>query len=75
MICLLHPKNDFSAAADIAVQTLAQPSNEQIYVVPRHNRRSKMEIQESLNKASIALLLAYSVIEIDQDTLSELKFF
>lgn len=76
MIVILYPKAD-RCAAEIAVkvQTLAQPyTSEQIYVIPKHNNgRSKAEIQEILNKASIACLVAHSVRKIDQDTLNQLK--
>ena len=77
MIAILYPKADHRAA-DIAVQvqTLAQPSViEQIYVVPKHDGRSKAKIQEKLKKASIAILIVNCAekMTLNQETLNQLK--
>lgn len=74
MITILYPKDDFDAAnVAVKVQALAQSRNQKIYVVPKHYGRNRTEIQESLKKSSVALLIAQSANEIDQDTLNELK--
>ena len=74
MITILYPKNDFDAAnVAVKVQSLAQSRNQKIYVVPKHYGRNRTEVQESLKKSSVALLIAQSANEIDRDTLDELK--
>lgn len=74
MITILYPKDDFDAAnVAVKVQALAQSRNQKIYVVPKHYGRNRTEVQESLKKSSVALLIAQSANEIDQDTLNELK--
>lgn len=74
MITILYPKDDFDAAnVAVKVQALAQSRNQKIYVVPKHYGRNRTEVQESLKKSSIALLIAQAANEIDQDTLDELK--